>query len=100
LFANRVVPILTLATRHAVTAIYPSRFWAEAGGLMSYGSDFMDLHRRVGIYTARVLNGEKPGNIPILRAAKFELVINVATAKAFGLAVPSTLLATADEVIE
>jgi putative tryptophan/tyrosine transport system substrate-binding protein len=100
LFANRLVPILTLAARHAVTAIYPSRFWAEAGGLMSYGSDFIDLHRQVGIYTARVLNGERPGNIPILRAAKFELVINVATARAFGLTVPSTLLATADEVIE
>jgi putative ABC transport system substrate-binding protein len=100
LFANRAVPIVTLATRHAVVAIYPSRFWAEAGGLMSYGSDFIELHRQVGIYSGRVLKGEKPGDIPILRATKFELVINVATAKAFGLTVPSTLLATADHVIE
>jgi putative tryptophan/tyrosine transport system substrate-binding protein len=100
LFANRVVPIVTLATRHAVPAIYPSRFWADAGGLMSYGSDFIELHRQVGIYSGRVLKGEKARDIPILRAAKFELVINVATAKAFGLTVPPTLLATADEVIE
>jgi putative ABC transport system substrate-binding protein len=100
LFASRAIPIVTMATRHAVAAIYPSRFWAEAGGLMSYGSDFTELHRQVGIYSGRVLKGEKPGDIPILRATKFELVINVATAKAFGLTVPSTLLATADHVIE
>jgi putative ABC transport system substrate-binding protein len=100
LFGSRVVQIVTLATRHAVAAIYPTRMYAEAGGLMSYGSDFTELHRQVGIYTGRVLNGEKPGDIPILRAAKFEFVINLATARAFGLTVPSTLLALADEVIE
>jgi len=100
LFASRVVQIVTLATRHAVASIYPSRMWAEAGGLMSYGSNFTELHRQVGIYTGRVLNGEKTGDIPILRATKFELVINLATARAFGLTVPPTLLATADEVIE
>jgi putative ABC transport system substrate-binding protein len=100
LFGSRVVQFVTLATRHAVAAIYPSRMWAEAGGLMSYGSDFTELHHQVGIYTARVLKGEKPGNIPVLRAAKFEFIINLATARAFGLAVPPTLLALADEVIE
>ena len=100
LFGSRVVQFVTLATRHAVAAIYPSRMWAEAGGLMSYGSNFTELHRQVGIYTGRVLKGEKPGDIPILRAAKFELVVNLATARAFGLTVPSTLLALADEIIE
>jgi putative tryptophan/tyrosine transport system substrate-binding protein len=100
LFLNRLLQIVTLATRHAVPAIYPSRFWAEAGGLMSYGSDFSELHRQAGIYTGRVLKGEKPGDIPILRASKFELVINLITAKTFGLTVPATLLAAADEVIE
>src|SRR5262249_54876389 len=81
LFANRLLQIVTLATRHAVRAIYPSRFWAEAGGLMSYGSSFTELHRQAGIYTGRVLKGEKPKDIPVLRAAKFELVINLVTAK-------------------
>ena len=100
LFGNRVVQFVTLARRHAVAAIYPSRMWAEAGGLMSYGSNFTELHRQVGIYTGRVLKGEKPGDIPILRATKFEFIVNLATARAFELMVPPTLLAIADEVIE
>jgi putative ABC transport system substrate-binding protein len=100
LFLSRQLQIVTLATRHAVAAIYPSRFWAEAGGLLSYGSSFAELHRQVGIYTGRVLKGEKPRDIPILRAIKFELVINLVTARAFDLTVPDKLLALADDVIE
>jgi putative ABC transport system substrate-binding protein len=100
LFFNRQVQILTLATRHAVVVIYPARFWADAGGLMSYGSSFSDQFRQAGIYTGRVLRGEKPADMPILRATKFEFVINLQTAKTLGIEIPATLIARADEVIE
>jgi putative tryptophan/tyrosine transport system substrate-binding protein len=97
---NRRIKVLTLAARHAAPIIYPAREWAAAGGLMSYGSSFVDQWLQAGIYTARVLKGEKPADMPILRATKFEFVINLQAAKALGIDVPPTLLALADEVIE
>jgi len=100
LFNSRLVQLATLAVYHRVPAIYFDRAFAEAGGMLSYGANVTDQHRQLGIYTGRILKGEKPADMPVLRATKFEFVINLQTAKMLGLTVPPTLLARADEVIE
>jgi putative ABC transport system substrate-binding protein len=99
-FAQRRDHIVALVARHAIPAIYPVREFAVAGGLMSYGSDFADSYRQAGIYTGRIVRGEKPADLPVQRSTKFEFVINFKTAKALSLAVPNSMQLLADEVIE
>src|SRR5262249_44264478 len=99
-FTSRRVQIATLAARGRIPAAFAVREHVVVGGLMSYGTDNADRLRQVGVYTGKILNGTKPADLPVVQPTKFDLVINLKTAKALGLTVPEALLATADEVIQ
>src|SRR5262249_4177627 len=100
LFTARRVQLATQAARHMIPMTSANRQITETGGLMSYGANIMDAHRQVGVFAGRILKGEKPADLPVVQATKFELVINAETARILGLTVPPSLLSVADEVIE
>jgi putative ABC transport system substrate-binding protein len=94
------VPIILAAAQHNIPAVYTNSVFAREGGLLSYGIDRVDIFRRAAAYVDRILRGEKPGDLPVQLATKYEMVVNLKTAKAFGLTVPQSILLRADEVIE